>query len=180
MRFEQHTLDSIRHLFRSMKTAGDRTLEQLNLEDWLWRPDEDGNSIAIIVRHLHGNMLSRWTEFLTSDGEKPWRDRDSEFNQPDHLSVIELLGMWEAGWRRLFETVDALNADDLSATVKIRGQEHSVVEALHRQVQHISYHLGQIVLLARMRKGGAWKTLSIPKGASRDYRPGSGLGESGR
>ncbi len=180
MQFEQHTLDSARHLFRSLKATGDRTLEQLDLKDWLWLPHEGGNSIAVLVKHLHGNMLSRWTDFLASDGEKPWRDRDSEFIQPATATLADLIGWWEAGWHCLLQTVDGLTAEDLASTVTIRGQEHTVLEALHRQIQHISYHLGQIVVLARMRKQDAWKTLSIPRGASKSYRPGKGLGESGR
>jgi uncharacterized damage-inducible protein DinB len=180
MLFEQHTLDSARHLFRSLKASGDRTLEQLDREDLLWVPYEGGNSIAVIVRHLHGNMLSRWTDFLTTDGEKPWRDRDSEFVQPEAATLAEMMGWWEAGWHCLFQAVDGLTAEVLSSKVTIRGQEHTVIEALHRQIQHISYHLGQIVLLARMRKQNDWRTLSIPRGASKSYRPGSGLGESGR
>lgn len=180
MRFEQHALDSARHIFHSLKVSGDRALEQLELPDLLWIPAQEANSIAIIIRHLHGNMMSRWTDFLFTDGEKPWRQRDQEFLQPDVTSRAELLELWEEGWRCLFVAVDALTAEDMTSIVTIRGQEHTVMEALHRQLQHVSYHLGQIVLLARLRKCSDWKTISIPRGASKSYRPGGGLGEAAR
>lgn len=178
MSFEQHVLDSIRHIIRSLKRTGDKTLDQLELEDMLWQPPGGANSVAIIIRHLHGNMMSRWTDFLFTDGEKPWRNRDAEFELPNVCSKSELVDLWETGWSCALGAIESLTAADMMQIVTIREQEHTVLQALHRQLQHISYHVGQLVMLARMRKGDAWRTLSIPKGSSKDYRPGGGLGEA--
>jgi hypothetical protein len=168
-------LSSTRHIFRAMKKQGDGALQQLALEDLVRAPAPELNSIATIIQHLHGNMLSRWTDFLTSDGEKPDRDRDAEFEPRPFASREELLSLWEAGWSCLFHAIDPLTVADLSRTITIRGQPHNVVEALQRQIQHYSYHIGQLVLLAKWLKGDQWKTLSIAKGQSKDYKP-SGLG----
>jgi len=156
---------------RRTKRLGDGALDQLDEVDWRWRPDEEATSIAILVQHLHGNMLSRWTEFLTADGEKPTRDRDAEF-EPQGLSVEELRARWEEGWRACLDAVGALREDDLSRTVRIRGEPLSVVDAILRQVSHYAYHVGQIVWIARSRRGAAWKSLSIPKGKSGEHKSG--------
>jgi hypothetical protein len=173
----QETLDSIRHVFRSQKATGDGALAQLTLEQMLAVPAEDANSVAVLIRHLRGNMLSRWTGFLASDGEKPWRDRDSEFVQPRQASREELMAWWEEGWSVFLEAIDALSGEDVGRTVTIRGQPHSVLEALLRQLHHYGYHTGQIVLLARMQRGAGWRTLSIARGASGEYQPGGQHGE---
>src|SRR5690606_34143011 len=127
-------------------------------------------SIAVIVQHLHGNMLSRWTDFLDSDGEKPWRDRDGEF-EPGDASRARVLELWNAGWDCTLRALDALGAEDLDRKVTIRGQELVALDAIHRQLSHYGYHVGQIVWIARARCGDAWQPLSIAKGASRAYRP---------
>ena len=168
-------LHSTRHIFRAMMKQGDATLAQLSLEEMQRVPAADLNSVAVIVQHLHGNMLSRWTDFLSSDGEKETRDRDGEFETRGFSSREDVLKLWEAGWACVFSAIDPLRTDDLKKTVTIRGQPHSVVEALQRQIQHYSYHIGQMVLLARVIKGAEWKTLSIARGASKIYKP-SGLG----
>ncbi|MDX2176596.1 MAG: DinB family protein [Candidatus Sumerlaeia bacterium] len=172
-------LDAIRHIFRSQKATADGALAQLAAGDLLAIPHEGGNSIAVIIRHLRGNMLSRWTDFLTTDGEKPWRQRDTEFEQPPpETSRDELLRWWEEGWGVFLATLDSLAPEDLSRTITIRGQEHTVLEALLRQTHHYGYHTGQLVLLARWRRGPAWETLSIARGASADYKPSGRHGEA--
>ena len=147
-------------------------MAQLTEEQLFWSPGPDLNSIAIIVRHLAGNMDSRWTNFLTEDGEKTWRRRDAEFEPPTDLTGTELMRLWEEGWETVFEALQSLTAADLEKAVAIRGREHTVTEAIHRQLSHYGYHIGQIVFIAHMRKGVAWETLSIAKGKSNEYRPG--------
>lgn len=161
-------IESLLFELRRTKRLGDGALGQLDEADWRWRPDEEANSIAILVQHLHGNMLSRWTDFLAADGEKPTRDRDGEF-EPQGLPVKELLARWEEGWRACLGAVEALEESDLARTVRIRGEPLSVTDAILRQVSHYAYHVGQIVTLARSRRGAAWKSLSIPKGQSRQH-----------
>jgi Protein of unknown function (DUF1572) len=173
-------LPSTRHTFRAIKKQGDGTLAQLSLEEMQRVPVADLNSIVVIVQHLHGNMLSRWTDFLNSDGEKKWRDRDGEFEARGFSSRDDILKLWDDGWGCVFSAIDPLCADDLRRTITIRGQAHSVVEAVQRQIQHYSYHIGQMVLLARMIKSAEWKTLSIARGASKNYTPSGLGGEPGR
>lgn len=161
----QSYLTSIRKRFRACKDQGDRTFDQLTDADWHRRPNEASNSIAVIIQHLHGNMLSRWTNFLTEDGEKESRDRDAEFEE-QALSRDELLQRWNEGWDVLFSAIDALKEEDLQRTVTIRLQPLEVVDALNRQLAHYSAHVGQIVYLGRWFRDAEWKTLSIPKGGS--------------
>jgi len=163
--------ESLLFELRRTKRLGDRALDQIDAADWQWRPDEEANSIAILVQHLHGNMLSRWTDFLTTDGEKPTRERDAEF-EPQPLSAAELRTRWEEGWRVCLGAIEALGEADLARTVRIRGEPLSVLDAILRQVSHYAYHVGQIVQLARSRRGAAWKSLSIPKGQSRQHGTG--------
>lgn len=175
-------LDSINHIFRSIKKTGDGALAQLSFEEMQRVPGggSEINSIAVIIHHLHGNMKSRWSDFLTSDGEKPWRDRDGEFDPPPDKNREELMARWNHGWATVFNALDALKPDDLARTVTIRGQPHTVLEAAHRQISHYAYHIGQIVLLAKMFKSsGPWQTLSIARGQSKQYRP-RGLGGEAR
>ncbi len=162
----QELLESVRHHFRLYKRYGEGALKQLREEDFYWQPNPEVNSIQIIIQHLNGNMLSRWTDFLTSDGEKPTRNRDGEFENSGPLPRERLNGLWEEGWACLFAAVDALTTEDLLKDVTIRGQKMSVIEALNRQATHAAYHMGQIVHIAKERLGTDWKTLSIPRGAS--------------
>lgn len=148
---------------------GEKAIEQLNEEQLNWTPSPESNSVVLIVKHLYGNMLSRWTDFLTSDGEKEWRNRDNEFISEGNLSREEINWMWEDGWSLLFKTLYALTDADLDKNIKIRGEEHSVLEALERQIAHYSYHIGQIVYLAKICKDKEWKSLSIPKNKSKEF-----------
>lgn len=161
-------LESVKSQFQHYKTIGERTFDQLNDDDLFWQYNDESNSIAIIVKHLWGNMLSRWTDFLTADGEKEWRKRDEEF-EGDISTRAEMLDKWNEGWECLFTALDALTQDDLnSKSVYIRNEEHSITDAINRQLAHYSYHVGQIVLIAKMVSSD-WKALTIPKGESRAY-----------
>ncbi|MCP4641535.1 MAG: DUF1572 domain-containing protein [bacterium] len=164
-------LDSVRYRFEAVKQLGDRTLAQLSDADCHWSPDGEANSIATVVKHLHGNMMSRWTEFLTSDGEKSWRERDGEFESNSDSSKQAVVDMWEDGWRCCLSSLGVLNPGHLSAEVKIRGQSLSVFDAMERQLAHYAYHVGQIVWIGKVRRGGQWTPLSIPRGQSRQYEP---------
>ena len=158
---------SIEAEYRRYKTLGERAINQL-AEPQLADARGSSNSIATIVWHLAGNLQSRFTDFLTSDGEKPWRDRDSEF-VPRHVTRAELQAKWEDGWRVLFAALKDLSEADLERTVTIRGQPHTVAEALHRSLAHASYHVGQIVYVAKALRGADWQYLSIPPGQSAQY-----------
>lgn len=155
--------------FKSVKTLGDKTIEQLSEKDIHWTYNQESNNIAVIVKHLSGNMISRWTDFLTSDGEKENRNRDEEFID-DVSSKSELISVWEKGWDVLIDTLTGLNEDDLLETIKIRGEKHLVLEAIERQIAHYAYHVGQIVYIGKQLRNNEWKTLSIPRGKSEDYR----------
>lgn len=159
---------SVKENFKKIKSLGEKAFDQLNDEDFHYRNSEDENSIAIIVQHLSGNMHSRFTSFLTTDGEKPARNRDLEFEE-QNLSKEELINKWNAGWEVLFSAVNKLRSDDLSKIIKIRNEPHSVIEALNRQLIHCAYHIGQIVFAAKQLKKSDWKTLSIPKSGSADF-----------
>lgn len=149
------------------KMLGERAIAQIPDEKLFWQFNSDSNSVAIIVKHLSGNMLSRWTDFLTSDGEKEWRNRDAEFE--NHFrSRSDVLLAWEAGWNACLSSIRALNAADLDEIVYIRNQGHTVLEAVNRQLAHYTYHVGQIVFIAKMAASN-WQSLSIPKGASQSY-----------
>jgi uncharacterized damage-inducible protein DinB len=154
--------------FQEYKGLGEKTFEQISDEEMHYQPNEASNSIAVIIQHLHGNMLSRWTAFLTEDGEKSWRQRDAEFEKQP-LSKKELLPLWHEGWTVFLQALESLQEEDLLKTVTIRSQPLTVVDAINRQMAHYSYHVGQIVYLGRWIKEGAWRSLSIPKGASEAY-----------
>ena len=160
-------LNSAKKQFQYYKSVGEKTMAQLKDEDLFWVYNEESNSIAIIVQHLWGNMLSRWTDFLTSDGEKEWRKRDEEFE-----SVIatkeELMDKWNAGWQCLFDALDSIKSEDWDKTIYIRNEPHSVVDAINRQLAHYPYHIGQIVFIGKMAASG-WKALTIPKGNSQAF-----------
>ncbi|MCH7909922.1 MAG: DUF1572 family protein [Candidatus Hydrogenedentes bacterium] len=164
-------LESARLRFTALKKMGDFTLEQLADSDLTWRPNEESNSIAVIVQHLHGNMLSRWTNFLTEDGDKESRDRDGEFTEPERMSQAECLRLWNEGWTCLEEAVNSLTPNDVLREVTIRKKPLTVLDAIQRQLSHYAYHVGQLVHVARERLGPRWKTLSIPRGQSKQYRP---------
>lgn len=164
----QAFLQSVIKRFNDYKSLGDKTFLQLKDEHLHRQPNEASNSIAVVIQHLHGNMLSRWTNFLTEDGEKPWRKRDEEFEVHD-LSKRELLALWEQGWHIFLGALQSLTEDDLLKTITIRQQPLTVVDAINRQLAHYSYHVGQIVYLGRWMKDSEWQSLSIPKGESVAY-----------
>ena len=170
-----YTEDSLT-LFRQYKKAGDRAMEQITDEQLFAALDPESNSIAIIVKHLSGNMRSRWTDFLTTDGEKPDRDRDREFVDPP-ASRKALMDAWGDGWARLFQALEPLSETDLARTVTIRGEAHSVMQAVNRQVAHYGLHIGQIVLLAKHFAGSQWQSLSVPKGQSVEFNRLVGSGQ---
>lgn len=161
-------LNSIKKQFAYYKVLGDKTIQQLPDEKLFWQYNEASNSIAIIVKHLWGNMLSRWTDFLTADGEKEWRKRDEEF-EDDIKTKDALLEKWEAGWTCLFDAINPLEVADLERVVYIRNQGHAVTEAINRQLAHYAYHVGQLVFVGKMIQGEQWQSLSIPKGQSKAY-----------
>ncbi len=161
-------LESIRKQFEYYKLLGTQTFEQLSDEQLFWQFNEESNSIGIIVRHMWGNMLSRWTDFLTSDGEKEWRNRDTEFDA-DIKTREELLEKWNTGWQCLFDAINPLQEENLSDTVYIRNQGHTVTEAINRQASHYAYHVGQIVFIGKMLRGKEWQSLSIPRGESKVF-----------
>ncbi len=152
--------------FRKLKDLGDKALAQVRDEDLFATLDPESNSLAILVQHMAGNMRSRWTGFLHSDGEKPDRDRDSEFEVTAATTREELLARWEEGWRCLFQALAALHEEDLAMTVLIRAEPHSVIKAINRQLTHYGYHIGQIVFLAKHFASDQWKNLSVPRGGS--------------
>lgn len=161
-------LESAVKRFEDYKMLGDKTFAQLSGEQLHVQPNATSNSIAIIMQHLHGNMLSRWTAFLTEDGEKEWRQRDAEFEtQP--LSKEALLQIWNEGWAVLFNALASLTAHDLLKNITIRRQPLLVIDAINRQLAHYSYHVGQIVYLGKLLQGANWQTLSIPKGGSQQF-----------
>lgn len=165
---KQNYLDNARRLFRYYKSLGDKTFAQLSDEDLFWQYNPESNSIAIIVKHLWGNMFSRWTDFLTTDGEKSWRNREAEFDA-DLQDRKKLLQKWEDGWNCLFLALDSLTIEDFEQTIYIRNVGHSLIEAIDRQLAHYAYHVGQIVFLGRMRQGANWQSLTIPRGASAQF-----------
>ncbi|MBD2720607.1 DUF1572 family protein [Hymenobacter armeniacus] len=163
-------LATVRHGFQSSKSLADRALAQISDAEWLHRPAPGANSAAVIVQHLAGNLRSRFTDFLTSDGEKPNRRRDQEFEEPATVaSIAPLRAEWEAAWRVLFDLLDALQPADLLRPVTIRGEAHTVLAALQRQLTHYAYHTGQLVQLAKGLRGAAFQSLSIPRGQSEQF-----------
>lgn len=161
-------LDSVRKQFLYYKTLGEKTFDQLEAEQFFVSLNENTNSIAVIVKHLSGNMLSRWTDFLSSDGEKDWRNRDDEFH--DTLNTKEdVVAVWDKGWDCFLTTLNELKPEQLSQIIYIRNEGHTVVEAINRQLAHYSYHIGQIVFYGKLLKTSEWNSLSIPKNKSTDY-----------
>ena len=162
-------LDDAIKTFRDYKELADKSFEQVTDEEFFVSLDEESNSIAVIIKHMVGNMLSRWTDFLTTDGEKEWRHRDMEFVMTKETTREELLARWEEGWRVVFGAVEPLQPEDVERIVFIRGQEHTVMKAITRQLTHYAYHIGQIVFLAKHFRSTEWKSLSIPRNRSAEF-----------
>lgn len=161
--------ESIR-AFENMKKLADQAFAQAADEHFYQILDEESNSLEVLIKHMHGNMLSRWVDFLTSDGEKETRERDKEF-ESSRCSREELISLWEEGWKALFDALDALTPEDVLRIVRIRGQELTVIQGIQRQVSHYGYHVGQIVFLSKHFASQSWKTLSIARGQSKAFRP---------
>jgi hypothetical protein len=161
-------IDAALASFRANKGWADKAIAQLPDDKLHFSLDPNTNSIAVIMKHVAGNLLSRWTDFLTTDGEKPSRNRDDEFVDSFN-SRAEVIDYWNAGWQRLFDTLQSLTPSDLARTVLIRGEPHSVPLAIQRSLAHCSYHVGQIILIARILAGENWKTITIPRGASATF-----------
>lgn len=162
------TLKNTISVFEYYKSLGEKAMTQISDEALFHMPDEKSNSISVIVKHLHGNMLSRWTDFLTTDGEKEWRNRDSEFEEMIETRD-EVMKQWNEGWACVFSALNTLQPTDFDKTVYIRNMGQTVLEAIMRQIAHYAYHIGQIVYLARLFNEGDWKSLTIPKGESALY-----------
>jgi len=165
---ENSYVSSIINQFEYYKSLGDRTFGQLSFEEIQWQPHEDSNSIAITLKHIVGNMLSRWTNFLIEDGEKEWRQRDQEFVN-NYATKEEAIAAWETGWACLFNAIKPLQDNNLEQIIYIRNQGHTVTEAINRQLAHYAYHIGQMVFVGKLIKGNHWQSLSIPKGDSTNY-----------
>lgn len=161
-------LTNVHSLFGYYKQLAEKAIEQVAPEQLWWQYNNDTNSIATIVRHMAGNMLSRWTDFLQTDGEKPWRNRDGEFAD-SYASKEEMLEHWHKGWACLFAALDGLTEEHCLHTVYIRSEPHAVVEAVNRQIAHYAYHVGQIVFVAKMLQGEHWQSLSIPRNKSQEF-----------
>jgi uncharacterized damage-inducible protein DinB len=168
LRFTTSYMEDSITIFRYYKKLAERAMEQVSDDQLFAVLDEESNSIAVIMKHMAGNMRSRWTDFLTSDGEKPGRDRDAEFCDPPPTRAA-LLELWEEGWQRILGTLESLSDADLGRTITIRGEAHSVMQAINRQVAHYSYHCGQIVFLAKHLGHDRWRNLSVPRGSSTEF-----------
>lgn len=161
-------LPSSIRIFKQYKELADKAIAQVDEAGIHWKPEPESNSIYLVMKHMSGNMQSRWTDFLTSDGEKPWRNRDREF-EDDIVSKAAAIEYWEKGWTCLFSAIDPLTEDDLKKIVYIRNEAHSVLEAINRQIAHYAYHVGQIVYIAKAYRSEAWQTLSIARGKSQEF-----------
>ena len=170
-RLARKFLDDVLLNLRKSKRLADDALAQVDDERFFAAPDPESNSLALIVKHVAGNQRSRWTDFLNSDGEKADRNRDGEFELEGGDSRVALMARWEAGWALLFETIEGLGPDDLARTVTVRGEAHTVLQAIGRQLVHYAHHVGQIVFLAKHLAGPGWTTLSVPRGQSQGWRP---------
>ncbi len=162
-------IDEAFRSLRGHKRLADESIAQLSDKEFFAVPDAESNSVAIIIKHMAGNMRSRFTDFLTTDGEKPDRNRDQEFIVAANATRAEILAVWEQYWQLVFDTLNGIGPGDLERTVAIRGEPHSVLQAINRQVAHYAYHVGQIVFLAKHWKGAEWKTVSVPKGQSEQF-----------
>ena len=162
---QEYLADSVSSL-RAYKKMADKAIAQTKDDELFVTVDEEANSIAVVMKHMAGNMISRWTDFLNSDGEKPDRNRDMEFVIEGNTTKDDVLAYWERGWKCVFEAIEPLTPADFERTVMIRGQEHTIVQAINRQLMHYSYHIGQIVFLAKHFRSAEWQSLSIPKNRS--------------
>ena len=167
-KFSTSYIEDSLSLFRYYKKLGEGAMEQVSDEQLFATLDPEMNSIAIIVKHIAGNMRSRWTDFLSSDGEKPDRNRDTEFEEPPSTRT-DLLKLWNDGWDRIFSALEPLSDSALHRSVPIRGEPHSVMQAINRQIAHYSYHVGQIVFLAKHLNASGWKSLSVPRNKSAEF-----------
>jgi Protein of unknown function (DUF1572) len=165
----QNYFDDARSALRAYKKLAEKAIAQIHDEEFFVTLDEESNSVAVIMKHMAGNMISRWTDFLTSDGEKPDRNRDMEFVIESETTKDDVFAYWERGWARVFEALEPLRSEDFEKTVMIRGEEHTIVQALNRQLMHYSYHIGQIVFLAKHFRSAEWKSLSIPRNRSAEF-----------
>lgn len=177
LKFTTSYVEDSRAIFRQYKAMADRAMQQVTDEQLFSTLDEEANSIALIVKHITGNMQSRWTDFLTADGEKADRNRDGEFVDPPATRAA-LLEQWEASWTILFGALEALTDADLGRTVHIRGEAHSAMQAINRQIAHYAQHVGQIILLAKHYAGAQWQTLSVPKNRSAEFNRRVASGEA--
>ena len=167
--FGRNYLDDALATFRDYKKLAEKAFAQVNDEEFFTTLDEEANSIGVIIKHMAGNMISRWTDFLNSDGEKPDRQRDMEFVLAKDATRDDLISLWERGWARVFEAIEPLQPADLARDVYIRGKAHTVVEAINRQLTHYAYHTGQIVFLAKHLRSSEWQSLSIPRNKSAQF-----------
>lgn len=175
MNVEKHFLENSIGVFKNYKNLAEKSFEQLSTNaEFHYQPDNESNSIAIIIKHMNGNMVSRWTDFLTTDGEKPNRNRDNEFVDGKETRD-ELLQLWNNGWKVFLDTLNLLTEDDVMKTITIRGEKLTVIQAINRQTAHYAYHVGQIVFLAKHIKNSHWQSLSIPKNKSAENMKGSYL-----
>jgi hypothetical protein len=174
MDVRRHYLEDAIAELRKYKAFGDKAVAQVTDEDFFRQLDPESNSVALVMKHIAGNRRSRWTDFLTSDGEKPDRNRDTEFEKAENDSRESIVARWESGWRTLFAALEPLGADDLERSVTIGGEPHTVVQAINRQLTHYASHIGQIVFLAKHFAGDRWRTLSIPRGKSREFEVAKG------
>jgi hypothetical protein len=165
----RHYLDDALTSFRAYKKLAEKALGQLKDDEFFVTLDEESNSVAVIMKHIAGNMFSRWTDFLTTDGEKPDRNRDMEFVIEPQTTKDDVIAYWESGWQRLFEALEPLQPEDFKRTVLIRSEEHTIVQAINRQLTHYAYHIGQIVFLAKHYRSTEWQSLSIPRNRSAEF-----------
>jgi hypothetical protein len=174
-----HYLEEVRRQFRGHKRMAEGAIAQLKDEELFIALDLESNSIAILVKHLAGNMRSRFTDFLTTDGEKPDRNRDQEFEMNSAPTRADVMRWWEEGWARVFTTIEALKPEDVMRTVTVRSEPHTVLQAINRQVAHYAQHTGQIVFLAKHFRSSEWKTMSVPRGKSKEFNAMAGKYEKG-
>ena len=168
MEINSNYLENVKNQFLYYKTIGEKAINQIDEDQLFVSLNQDNNSIAVIVKHLSGNMLSRWTEFMTTDGEKDWRNRDAEFVETI-TTKQELLEIWKKGWNCFFDALNSIQPEQLSTLIYIRNEGHTILEAINRQLAHYPYHVGQIVFYAKMLKTSYWESLSIPKNKSNNY-----------
>jgi Protein of unknown function (DUF1572) len=162
MNIGREYLKTVTQRFTEAKITTEKAIEQLTERELFWSPNEESNSIAIIIKHMSGNMVSRWTDFFTSDGEKPYRNRDDEFVE-DSKTKEQVMELWELGWNTFFTALKDIEEEHLLKTITIRNEPHSVIEAIERQMYHYSYHVGQIIYIAKNLKSSDWKTLTTPR-----------------